>query len=437
MLGAIDEVGRPTSLGREINELPLHPRLGRMVVLGGRRSPQHQLLAALLAVLLEDRDVLRGRSDELPADLGLRLGLLIDRHRNHPAADGRAIQGARRRASELARRVGLGLDPSDLDQRLLDSAGSLLALAYPDRIAVARTGAGRFQLRSGTTAWVAKDDVLATAGALVVADLDGGRKEARIRLAAGLDPQELEVMFGEALETRRTIEWDRERDELVERTERRLGGVVLESSSTKPESGDEVTSALLARVRDRGLAALRWTPAATRLASRVTFLHRQGPPLSDEWPDWSEPALLEGLEEWLAPFLMFARGRADLEAVDVLAALGARLDHRRRTELDRLAPESYTLPSGRTMHLDYDGEAPVLAVRVQELYGVTVHPSIAGGRVPLVLQLLSPAQRPIQITSDLPGFWAGSWREVRKEMAGRYPKHDWPERPELGPGRGR
>ena len=431
MLGALDDDGKPTAQGRRMADLPLHPRLARMVAAAGDTGARTLALACCLAALLEERDVLRGRPDELPADLATRLWLLADDRRRHPDADGRAVGGARRRADDIARRVGFGGDPSrELDDALVEQAGVVLAGAYPDRIALPRTQPGRFQLRTGTGAWVAKDDPLAQADALVCAELDGDRKEARIRLAAPIDRADLTAIFGEAVEERRVVEWDRGRDELVERIERRLGGVVLDQFVSKPEPGDEVTALLLERVRERGLKALRWSDRAASLAERVTFLHRHGGDgRTDPWPDWSEPELLRTLEEWLAPFLLFAQGRSDLEALDAAEVLGARLDHRSRTELERAAPERYLLRSGRSVELDYSGDQPVLAVRVQELYGTTVHPALADGRVPLLLHLLSPAGRPVQITGDLPGFWAGSWKDVRKDMAGRYPKHFWPDDP--------
>ena len=432
-LGAVDDAGNPTPLGRRMASMPLHPRLAHMVLVAADRGPRPLAVAACLAALLEERDVLRGRPDTLPADLATRLELVADSTRRHPDADGRAVGGARRRARDIAQRAGGSTDPTEaLDRDLIEHAGAVLALAYPDRVAVARSQLGRFQLRSGTAAWVDKQDTLAQAPALVVADLDGNRREARIRLAAPLDPGEVLELFGEALMERRSVEWDRARDELVEQVERRLGGMVLEATSRKPDAGPEVTALLLERVRERGLQALTWSAGDTAFAARVSFLHRT---LGSPWPDWSEPALLATVEEWLAPFLLFAQSRADLEALPVRSALGARLDHSAMGELARLAPEQWALRSGRSPTIDYSGDQPVLAVKVQELFGTTATPVIADGRAPLLLHLLSPAGRAVQITSDLAGFWAGSWKDVRKEMAGRYPKHAWPENPLIDPPR--
>ena len=433
MVGAVQPDGRPTPLGRRMADMPLHPRLAHMVLVAADRGPRPLAVAACLAALLEERDVLRGRPDTLPADLATRLELLADPRRHHPDADGRAVGGARRRAVDISRRAGGSSDPTgELDRELIDHAGAVLALAYPDRIALARTQPGRFQLRSGAGAWVERHDPLAQAPALVAADLDGNRKEARIRLAAPLDPAEIVELFGDALTERTVVEWDRSRDELVEKVERRLGGVVLEETTRKPAAGPEVTALLVERVRDRGLRALRWRDDDTALAARVAFLHRTfGAP----WPDWSETGLLATLEDWLAPFLLFAQSRADLEALDVHAALMARLDRSAIGSLANLAPEHWPLRNGRRAAIDYSEDRPVLAAKVQDLFGTATTPTIADGRVTLVVHLLSPAGRPVQITSDLAGFWAGSWKDVRKEMAGRYPKHAWPENPLTDPPR--
>ena len=427
-LGALDDDLRPTALGKRMNQLPLHPRVARMVILAGERGPSELALAAYLGALLDERDVLRGRPDDRPGDLATRLWLLVDRSMTHPEADFRAIHAARRRAADIAARVGGPSDLADLiDHRTIERCGAVLALAYPDRIAVARQTAGRFQLPSGTAAWVPRQDPLADVGVVVIADLDGNRKEARIRLGAPLDPDDLRDLFGDSLDERRVVEWDRGRDELVERVEQRLAGVVLDSFTRKPAASDAVMHLLLERVQEQGTRSLTWTDTARSLAERATFLHRV---LGEPWPDWSEERLLATLEEWLGPFLLFAQSKADLQAVDVAAALGARFDHQLRRELDRLTPERYTLASGRSVPLSYETDAPVLAVKVQEMFGVSETPTVAGGAVKVVLHLLSPAGRPVQITSDLAGFWSGSWKEVRKEMAGRYPKHKWPEHPE-------
>ncbi len=430
-LAAVDgeSNSRITPLGRRMNDLPLHPRLARMVVVSADSGDKDDgILACALAALLEERDVLRGRPDEVPTDLTLRLALIADPTTRHASADGRAVGGARRRARELASRAGVDADRlGGLAAVPPTEVGRVLSLAYPDRLAVRRSQAGRFQLRTGTGVWVPKGDPLGAEAFLVVADLDGDRREARIRMAAPIDADDVSRRFGEEVEERTSIAWQRDRDELVERVERRLGGMVLDEITRKPSAGDEVTELLLERVRANGLRALPWDDASRSLRARVSFLHRvDGAP----WPDWSDEGLLASLDEWLAPFLLFATGRADLERLDLSAVLKARLDHGSLASLDAVAPTHVTVPSGRRVRLEYEDvdDAPILAVAVQEMFGSTTTPTI-GRRTPVVLHLLSPAGRPVQITRDLAGFWSGSWSDVRKEMAGRYPKHQWPVDP--------
>ncbi len=414
----------PTGLGREMVDLPLHPRLARMVV--GARVHGHAWLACLLAALLEDRDVLRGRPDDLPADVGVRLALLDDPAARHPQVDGRAVHRARDRARDLARRTGVpagGADPAE--------SGTLLALAYPDRVAQARGGAGRYVLRAGTEGWLATGDPLAHEAFLAVAEVDGRRRNGRIRLAAPLGEDQLDAVLGDQVVERTRIEWDRGRDDLVARVERTLGRLRLGVTERRPDPGPATTEALVDRVRDTGLALLPWTPAARSLQARTGFLHAV---VGEPWPDLSDSALRRGLADWLVPLLAGATGRAAIDRLDLARTLRGMVPYQVVADLDRLAPESVTVPSGRRVALRYGegapGDPPVLAVRVQQMFGATETPTVAGGRVPVSLHLLSPADRPVQVTSDLAGFWAGSWHDVRKDMAGRYPKHDWPEHPD-------
>ncbi|CAA9272125.1 MAG: ATP-dependent helicase HrpB [uncultured Acidimicrobiales bacterium] len=414
MLGAVDDGGRPTSLGRAMADLPLHPRLARMVV--GAVDDGLGWTACVVAALLEDRDVLRGRPDDLPTDVAERVSLIADQSARHPLADSGAVRSAARRAGELARRAGVGrvaVDPS--------RCGLVLALAYPDRLAQSRGGA-RFRLRNGSGAWLPAGDPLAGEAFLAIADIDAGRGDGRIRLAAGLDAADVEEAAG-AAEEHVTVSWDGARDDLRARVERRLGSLVLTATEGPAPPGPVTTRALVGRVRSTRLAALHWTDKARALQHRAAFARRA---LGDRWPDLSDAALVATLDDWLAPLLAQATSRADIEAVDVTSALRARLGHQLARELDRVAPTNLTIASGRTVPVDYSDGQPVMAVRVQDLFGSATHPTVGDGKVPVVLQLLSPAGRPVQVTADLPGFWAGTWAEVRKEMAGRYPKHSWP-----------
>ncbi|MDQ4089424.1 MAG: ATP-dependent helicase HrpB, partial [Actinomycetota bacterium] len=254
------------------------------------------------------------------------------------------------------------------------------------------------------------------------------RGDGRVRLAAGLDAGDMEAAAGGAEESV-TVSWDPGRDDLRARVERRLGSLVLSTTDAPAPPGEATVRALLARVHATRLGALRWTDKARALQDRAAFARRT---FGDEWPDLSDRALLETLDEWLAPLLAGATGRAGIEAVDVTNALRARLGYQLARELDRLAPPALAVASGRHVTVDYRGDQPTIAVRAQDLFGTTEHPTVAGGSVPVVVQLLSPAGRPIQVTADLPGFWSGSWADVRKEMVGRYPKHAWPVDPTKG-----
>ena len=411
-LGATDG-GRITARGKAIAQLPTHPRLGRMIVDAGIDQP----LACVLAALLDDRDIIDGRPQEVPTDLALRVQI-VEGSSSHPRAARSRVERVRRTSRDLMRRSDIPPLPVDHGQ-----SGPVLTLAYPDRLSIRRGSRGRFQMRTGTTAYMAPEDSLAGEQFLMAVDLDGKRKDARIRLAAALDADEVAAHFEEDVTETTDLAWSGKR--LTELRRRRIGGLTLDEVAMRPAPGPEVTRALLKRIAELGLRDLPWTKKTRALQQRITFLHRS---IGDPWPDWSDRGLSDSIAEWLGPHLASASGLDDVAQIDLARALRSGLAHQQLADLDRLAPREFVLPSGRKVQLDYtDGEAPTLSVRVQELFGITEHPR-AGGK-PLVVELLSPANRPIQITSDLPGFWTGTWKDVRKEMAGRYPKHDWPEDP--------
>jgi ATP-dependent helicase HrpB len=424
-LGALDHRGLLTDLGRQMLGLPVHPRLARMIA----ASPTP--LACVLAALVDERDVLRGRPDDVPADIAIRVSLITGAgtmnrgYGDH--ADRGAVERLRDRAADIAKRSGIDFDRDALQAIDTDAAGATLLLAFPDRLA-GRRRAGQFQLRTGSGAWLPDSDPLAAEAFVVAADLDGKRDRARIRLGAAIDADDVVSVFGDELDETRTLTWVSSRDDLVENVERRLGSIRLGSQSRPPTPGDATVAALVQRVRATQLAVLGWTANSIRLRERVDFLHRT---IGEPWPDWSVATLVRTLDAWLAPYLIGATGRRDLERLDVATVLRAQLPWPAGAELDRIAPPRLELPSGRTVPIDYSSDSPGASVRVQDLFGVTVHP--LAGTTPIVLTLLSPADRPIQVTSDLPGFWAGSWTEVRKDMAGRYPKHHWPTDPATAP----
>jgi ATP-dependent helicase HrpB len=405
--------GNPTAVGRRMLNLPVHPRLAAMLI----AAPEP--LSCAVAALLDERDLLRGRPDELPSDLAVRLRVLTGEER-HEHADRRSVERVRDRAADLAHRLGVRFDETSLD---VDRAGAILLHAYPDRLAMRRRP-GQFQLRSGSGAWLPDTDPLAHEQFVVAADLDGRRDRARVRLAAGLDADTVARELADQVDETVRLEWDADRDDLVERVERRLGSMRLGETIRGAAPGPAATEALLERVRATGLAVLGWNRHSIALRERVDHLHRT---VGAPWPDWSVDELVRTLDDWLAPYLPGATGRTDLEAVDLATVLRSQLPWPEGAELDALAPPALTLPTGRTVPVDYSGDRPSASARVQDLFGVTTHP-LAGGQ-PIVLHLLSPADRPIQVTADLPGFWTGSWSEVRKELAGRYPKHNWPVDP--------
>jgi ATP-dependent helicase HrpB len=424
LLGAFDANQRITEVGRAMLKVPAHPRLARMVV--DSVGAADQSLACVIAALLDDRDILRGRADELPSDMSLRIRVVMGRER-HERADRGAVDRLIRRARDIAQRVGISFD---LDAINPDRAGAVLVLAYPDRLAVRRTQPGQFQLRTGVGAWVAKDDPLANEAFVVAADVDGDRKNTRLRLAAGIDADEVAATLGAAVETRHILVWDRDRGDIVERLERRLGNMKLDERVRRPGASAETTAALIDRVRITRLGPLSWSDTATQLRQRVEFV-RRAKHTADEsthvWPDWSDSGLVRSLDEWLAPYLNGMTSITDVASLNLATVLRAGLQWPLGAQLDELAPTHLELASGRSLMLDYSGDQPAASVRVQDLFGTNVHPTAAG--VAVVLHLLSPADRPIQITADIVGFWAGSWTEVRKEMAGRYPKHQWPTDP--------
>lgn len=413
MLGAVDDDRRLTAVGRTMVGLPLHPRLARMVADAG----DDQALACVIAALLEERDVLHGHPDDLPSDLGLRVRLVIDSSERHPAASIRTIRRVRRVAEDLRRRAGISEDVIDPDR-----SGPVLALAFPDRLAVRRGSPGRFQLRTGTTAWLSDRDPLAVESFLVPADLDGKRKDARIRVAAPIDPDDVAHRFAHEVTEVSSFEW--QGDRLWQRTDRKLGGLALDSARRRPEPGEQTTAEIIRRLVHNELRDLAWSKAASEFRSRVEFLHRH---IGEPWPDASLAALAERADEWLVPYLGEPSGLDDVRRLDVLQLLRNHVGYPAAMEVESLVPRQIELPSGRRATVDYSGEQPTVGARVQEFFGAADGPRIAGA--PVLLMLLSPADRPIQITADLGGFWTGSWSDVRKDMAGRYPKHRWPEDP--------
>jgi ATP-dependent helicase HrpB len=312
------------------------------------------------------------------------------------------------------------------------SVGSLLALAYPDRIAKNRGGGtGAFLLANGRGGMVDPASPLAREPFLAVAELTGAAAASRIILAAPIALTEIEARFGDKVEDREMVTFDVSSASLRARRGRRLGALVL-AEQIKPVTPDADSAKLLAEsIAALGIAKLPWSKPQLQLRDRVQFLRKAE---GEEWPDLSDDALAHTAAEWLAPFLTGKTGLSQIGADELSAALDALLPWSLRKRLDAEAPTHFTAPSGSSVPIDYEAEqGPTVSIRVQELFGLAKHPSIAGGRVALVIELLSPAHRPVQVTRDLPGFWRGSYKDVKTEMRGRYPRHPWPDDPLSAP----
>ena len=304
------------------------------------------------------------------------------------------------------------------------SAGPLLLHAWPDRVAKARGAPGRYVLANGRGASLDETDPLAKAQFLVVADLQGKAQNARIVAAAAVDEDTIRSQLASRLERRTETLFDAGKVRLREFLS--LGAIPLSERMLPAPSGPEADAAILDAVRAHGLQILPWSKDDETLRRRLEWLHRG---LGEPWPDMSDDALLAGLDDWLAPFLHGEASMARWRGGLLRDALMSRVPFDLQRKVPELAPTHFHAPTGNNLPIRYDGEWPVLAIRVQELFGLDTHPSIANGTVPLTLELLSPAHRPIQTTRDLPGFWRGSWADVRSDMRGRYPKHVWPEDP--------
>ena len=425
-LGLLDSKGGLTERGQEVASMGVHPRLGRML-LGGRELGDGQA-AAELAALLGERDILQREGRAADADLRLRVEALrtgrspLGGHRVH----GGGLARVRREVAHW-KRVS-GITGSSQRRKGLGPTGVLAALAYPDRIARRRPGTrGRFLLRSGRGAAFAESQSLEQEDWLVAVEVAGQGREARIFQAAPLTLEDIQNVFSRDIEVEDEVHWDDEAGRVRTRRVHRLGALELAGAPLVDPDPHQVARALLKGVAQRGLQVLPWHRETVQLRDRIHFLHQLDP---EEWPAASEDALAESVDQWLLPFMAGMRSLDDLKSLDLAQALLSRLPWEARARLDAWAPTHLEVPSGSRIRVDYsDPGAPALAVRLQEVFGLEETPRIAGGRVPLTMRLLSPAQRPVQVTQDLSSFWDDAYFQVRKDMRGRYPKHYWPEDP--------
>lgn len=419
-LGAIGGDGRITEAGRKLRTLPLPPRLAAMVLEAARAGTEAR--AAEIAAILVERG-LGGNETALEHRLDA-----FRRDRSRRATEMRRLAETWARSARSASPPRLRARPSEGDEPSAPpSAAALLALAYPERIAKARGARGQYLLANGRGAGLDPADPLARAPFLVVGEMQGAAAQTRILLAATTDEAEILRIAGHRIEVRDETTFDRESFAVRVRRVRRLGAISLASEPRPADPGPEIETALAAGLASLGADKLPWSKAQLQLRSRVGFLRSAG---AGDWPDLSDEALTASLPRWLGPFLSGKSRRADVSAEDLAHALDTLIPWNLRRRLDEEAPTHFEAPTGNRHAIAYDGAgAPAVHLRVQELFGLTAHPAIAGGRLPLTLHLLSPAQRPIQITRDLPGFWSGSWAAVKAEMKGRYPRHVWPDDP--------
>ena len=396
-LGALDNQMRITAHGRAIATLPLHPRLAHMLLKAGQQ-------AAPLAALLAARDPLRGA----PVDLALRIRALQGRY-NGP---GQVNHAAAAQIKAEIPRLSKGL-PQVSPMPL----AAMAALAYPDRIGLRRKGDDpRYVLSGGKGAVMDATDPLAGQRLIVATDLDGDNREARIRQAVQMSEAELREVFADQITWVDVCTWSKRKGRVLTRRQEQFGALTLDDRNWTDAPPEDVATAMLDGVRQLGLKA---SAAANRFRARVALV--------GDLPAMDDATLLDTLEDWLLPHLGGVKTTADWKAFDLLPALRAMLDWDQTQKLDRAAPPHFTTPLGRKIPIDYDGEAPAITLRLQEMFGQTVHPTV--GKTPLKITLLSPGQKPVQVTQDIVGFWASSYDDVRRDMRGRYPRHPWPEDP--------
>jgi ATP-dependent helicase HrpB len=439
-LGALDAGGRITPHGREMARLGVHPRLAHMLLRA--RETGSLPLAADLAALLSDRDLLRGSEAARDADIRGRIEALRGEGESG-GVDRGALQRARRTVRELLRQLDAKANARDGAARGAvtagpaarggaasgGSVGGLLALAFPDRIGRQRAGGqGRFTLTNGRGAHFAQPQGLARQELIVAVDLDDRERDASIRLAAPLSRSDIEELMAPRLQRADLVEWNAREQAVLARRVLRLDGLVLEESALPEVPREAARAAMLAGICQLGIDALPWSRETRDLQARVAFVRGLGG--FERWPDLSDAALAASVADWLAPWLDGVTRREHLARIPLHEALLGRLSWDERRELDGLAPGQLAVPSGSQVRIDYlDESAPAVAVRLQEVFGLLATPRIGGGRVPITFKLLSPAQRPVQVTRDLASFWRGAYAEVRKDLRGRYPKHYWPENP--------
>ena len=418
-LGALDQRGTLTPEGRAMAAMGVHPRLARLLLRATALGAEE--LGCALAALLSERDPLQ--ASDAGCDLMRRVDWLRRDSRDPRRQPLRALQEQLRRQLQSSGAPRPAAPAGD-DAAI---AAELVAHAYPERVALAREGAtDRFLTRGGRGAQLPPGDPLLGCQALAIASVDGGGSDCRIQLALPLASGSLEALAADSGELEGVVAWDHRQQRLRSERQLRLGALVLERRPWPDAPDDALLAARLEGLQSLGLEALPWDGASRQLQQRLCLAHRH---LGAPWPDRSDATLQAAPLEWLSDQLSSVRSRADLERLDLQEALWSGLPWECRRELDQWLPQTLAIPSGRQARLDYSSGAPVLAVKLQEMFGAAVSPTVLQGRLAVTVQLLSPAGRPAAITQDLAGFWRGGYRDVRRELRGRYPRHPWPEDP--------
>ena len=416
-LGALEK-NKISIRGKEMLRLPTHPRIAHLLI-EGRKSKQHSL-ACDIAALLEERDPL---PKEAGADLVLRIEVLRKfRRKEFVNADKKRLERIERIAQQWRKLIGTEIENSNPNH---EEVGKLIAAAYPERIGKMETQ-GRFRLANGRMAKLEDGDSLINEKWLAISNLDGGTsKDGKIYIAAPLNPKDISYLASE----KKTIEWDDKKGELIAKIEKRVGEIILESKGIKNISDEEKIEILIDAVRKNGMELLDWKEEVTDWLARIECAKKWNE--SGNWPNVNREYLLSSSKEWLAPYLSQVKRKEDFKKLDLLTILSSTLSYEQQHRLEKLIPEKIIVPSGSFIRIQYnaDGNFPVLAVRLQELFGMLETPTVCDGKIKLMMHLLSPAYRPVQVTQDLMSFWQNTYPEVRKELRMRYPRHSWPEDP--------
>nr|WP_275889156.1 ATP-dependent helicase C-terminal domain-containing protein [Desulfobulbus rhabdoformis] len=422
-LQAIDAKGHITEHGRKLAQLPLHPRLAQMLVQA--REMGVESLGCDLAALLAERDPMPGAAS---SDISERLELLeLFRNRGKSAVRQKGGDPAVVRRIDQAARVWRRSPAQPLENQEA-ALGSLLLAAFPERIAQKRHDARhRYQLASGRGARLSPTDPLCGSAYIIAAQLDSGHKEGCIYLAAALEKATILDEHAHLVTETQEVRWDTASSKVLATTRRAIGALLVDEHPLPAVSEEAITNALLEGVTQTGVEALPWTPRARQLQARIHCLRLWQQ--QEQWPGLDDATLITDLS-WLAPYLGGMRQLTQVQSLDLYFLLHSRLDWPQQQRLKQLVPETITVPSGSTIRIDYRLEGPpVLAVRLQEMFGQKTTPTICNQQIPLLLHLLSPARRPIQVTDDLASFWQNGYPQVKKELKGRYPKHAWPDDP--------